>query len=68
MVPYGRQLIEADDEAAILAVVRSDFLTGAGRPAPSRKRWRLASRRSLLRRGVERNGSPSLGLCGARPF
>jgi UDP-4-amino-4,6-dideoxy-N-acetyl-beta-L-altrosamine transaminase len=27
MIPYGRQLIEADDEAAVLAVLRSDFLT-----------------------------------------
>lgn len=26
-VPYGRQLIEADDEAAVLAALRSDFLT-----------------------------------------
>jgi len=26
-IPYGRQLIEADDEAAVLATLRSDYLT-----------------------------------------
>jgi UDP-4-amino-4,6-dideoxy-N-acetyl-beta-L-altrosamine transaminase len=26
-IPYGRQLIEADDEAAVLAALRSDYLT-----------------------------------------
>lgn len=31
MIPYGRQLIEADDEAAVLAALRSDFLTQGDR-------------------------------------
>ena len=27
MIPYGRQSIDAADEAAVLAALRSDFLT-----------------------------------------
>ena len=33
MIPYGRQLIEADDEAAVLETLRSDFLTQGPRIA-----------------------------------
>ena len=28
MIPYGRQLVEDDDIAAVAAVLRSDWLTG----------------------------------------
>ena len=39
MIPYGRQHITADDEAAVLAALRSDWITQGPAIRASSRRW-----------------------------